>query len=279
MKHLLSDDLLTLRAVPVPYSFLGDSHAAVFDGLLFSDNLDQKRYVLSRATWQPYFRGSDLFTDGQFGERFTRSLLAARCLAQSEGEAKRFFPSIATGNVGEPQFENVGPLAPHERVLVMFCGNVDVRDLSHRLRDGADYDIGTHADLIGRLPTFESVGEIDRSHVIEALRECLNPIFLGLRTLRQIGFQKLFLHSLPPPGLLPQTWGKPVRLRYKITILANQLFAEFCAENDVAFLDIWDDVTTLGLRNMDYDLDDTHLNLASATVTMNRLEELLRART
>ena len=100
-------------------------------------------------------------------------------------------------------------------------------------------------------------------------------MFSGIRTLREIGFQRLFLHSLPPPGLLAATWGKPVRLRYKITILANQLFAEFCAENDVGFLDIWEDVTTDGLRNMDFDLDDTHLNLASATVTMNRLEQML----
>ncbi len=264
----------------MPFLFLGDSHAASFDGLLFADNGDPKRYVLSRAGWQPYFRGLDLFSNGQFGERFVQNLLAAKCLIKSEDASKKFFPPIPTGDTGGgPKFEYVGPRSAQDRVIVMFCGNVDVRDLSHRLTDGADYDIGIHADVIEQLPPFESSSKIDKSLVVEALRESLLPMFSGLKALRQIGFEKLFLHSLPPPGLLPSTWGKPVRLRYKITILANQLFAKFCAENDIAFLDIWDDVTTFGLRNMDYDLDDTHLNLAAATVTVNRLEAMLRKRT
>ena len=271
---------LQLRAVPPCYAFAGDSHAAIFEGLVFTERDEQgaERYLLSKGRWQSYFRAARFFPDGRFDEAFTRTLRDLRLIGLAKERALPIFSPLPTyAESGE--LERFAPAKPAERVLVICCGEVDARDATYAIGANTDIELERPYEPIEALPQFQAQRILSAAHAEAFVRDrYLEPLFAGLRALRDAGYERLFLYSLPPPAIADAPHFKPARLRYKMNVLFNRLFERFCRETGVGFLDIWDAVTVDGLRAQAFDLDGVHLNVPAAEIAVNRLHVHLQNR-
>lgn len=270
---------LKLAAAPASYAFVGDSHAAIFEGLIFTNDLAEtpvQRYLLTKGRWQSYFRAARFFREGCLDEWFTRTLRDLRFIGVSAQDALPMFPALPThSESGGEREERFAPAKPAERVLVVCCGEVDAREATHAIGDGSDVDLDPPYDLRG-LPEFVPARVFSEAEMREFIRaRYVEPLFDGLAALRTAGYSKLFLYALPPPTIAQLPHFKPARMRYKMSVLFNRMYEEFCRENGVRLLSIWDEVTADGLRSPLYDLDGVHLNLAAAEIAVNKLRMLL----
>lgn len=272
---------LKLLAVPSSYAFAGDSHAAIFEGLVFHNEGAQEpadRYLLTKGRWQSYFRAARFFRDERLDEWFTRTLRDLRFLRDATEDALPIFPPHRTHAQAGPAEERYAPAKPAQRVLVVSCGDVDCREATHAIGPGADIEIDPPYDPIEALPPFTALQIVSTEEIASIVRSrYLEPLFAGLRALRAAGYTKLFLYALPPPPVRDLPHFKPARLRYKMNVLFNRLYEEFCRESGVRLLSIWDEVTVNGLRDERYDLDSVHLNGAAAEIAVNKLHALLRS--
>jgi hypothetical protein len=274
----VSDVRLRFHGAPPAYTFIGDSHAGIFDGLIFADREVPDRFVMTKSRWQPYFRAAKFFAGGRFPERITRTFLDVNLItAAPAGEGWPIFTPITT------ESESGGELAeacrPRERarVCVFCCGDVDAREATHAVPHDADFPLEPDVPGLARLPRhairqFLPLGAVEQMLV----DRYLGPLFDGLAALREAGYTRLFLHSLPPPIDLDAPHKPPVLLRYKVSIAMNRLMERFCERTGIGFLSIWDAVTNDDLIAPRFDLDGVHLNLDAATVTVDRLDAAVR---
>lgn len=270
---------LKLAAAPNSYAFVGDSHAAIFEGLIFTGERTEapaQRYLLTKGRWQSYFRAARFFREGCLDEWFTRTLRDLRFIGVSTENVQPIFHALPThSESGGDREERFAPAKPAERVLVVCCGEVDAREATHAIGEGADIELETPYHLRA-LPEFTPQRVIPEREMRAFLRSrYVESLFAGLTALRTAGYSKLFLYALPPPAANDLPHFKPARLRYKMSLLFNRMYEEFCRESGVRFLSIWDDVTAQGVRDTRFDLDGVHLNLAAAEIAVNKLRALL----
>lgn len=270
---------LKLAAAPSSYAFVGDSHAAIFEGLIFTDSAASppaQRYLLTKGRWQSYFRAARFFREECLDEWFTRTLRDLRFIGASNDKALPIFCPLPThSESGGEREERFAPAKAAERVLVVCCGDVDAREATHVIGDGVDIALEQPYDLQA-LPEFPHDRVMSEAQVRELVRSrYLEPLFAGLAALRGAGYGKLFLYALPPPTVPDLPYFKPARLRYKMSVIFNRMYEAFCRESGVRFLSVWDEVTTDGVRDSRYDLDNVHLNLAAAEIAVNKLRSLL----
>ena len=57
----------------------------------------------------------------------------------------------------------------------------------------------------------------------------LEPLFTGLRALRDAGFSRLFVLGIAPPSLEMRENWKPMRLRYGTRLTLERIYKRFCA--------------------------------------------------
>jgi hypothetical protein len=163
------------------------------------------------------------------------------------------------------------------KVYVFCCGDVDAREAAHLIPHDADFPLDPPVPGLARLPRHEVHQFLPLAAVEEVLLErYLSPLFEGLTALREAGFTRLFLHSLPPPADHGTVRLPPLRLRYELTIAMNRLMERFCARTGIGFLDIWDAVTDGDVLDPRFDLDGVHLNLDAATISVDRLDAAVR---
>ncbi len=275
----MSGTRLRFHGAPPSYYFIGDSHAGIFDGLVFADNEDSDRFILTKSRWQPYFRAKNFFTDGRFPERITRTLLDTNMITSApDGEAHAIFTPIKTESESGGAVEEACRPRERDRVCVVCCGDIDAREATYVIPHDADFVLEPDVPGLARLPRYRVERFIPTAQIRAMLVErYFGPLFAGLRALRAAGFTRLFLHSLPPPIDLDNPMKPPVLLRYKTTITINRLFRSFCEESGIGFVSIWDAVTVDDVIDPRFDLDGVHLNVEAATVSVDRVDRAVRA--
>ena len=117
------------------------------------------------------------------------------------------------------------------------------------------------------------------------LEQRLAPFVDILRTLRR-SFPRLMLHGLPPRGrdddrAVRWSFGAPcaAAVRAKLTLAANRYLAAACAAIDVAFIDIYDQLSLDGYLRPEFDLDGLHIGRAATEVSLKAVTANLFDRT
>ncbi len=264
---------LRLAARPRVFKFLGDSHAARFDGLVFRDDADVTRYVITQAHNHYGFRASEFsYDDGTLNERLVRSLLTLNILRGTRENAVSAFGRFRTAR--EPLGWEFGlrlRASFRNELLVISCGEVDARDVIRRLpldaRIALPGPIGRFAD--DPPETREAVAFDELSAAIES--EYLQPLFRGLRTLRAAGIDNLFLLALPPPGSSDADYeahcgfASRRHVRYAVHRSINLLYERFSRDASIGFIDTWPIVTSNdGILRPEFGSDSVHLNRDAA---------------
>lgn len=258
---------------PTPIYMIGDSHCLVYRDLLFQEKKHYHRPFITKASYCSGLSASN-FTDehGHINPMIIQSMVK-ESLLDEKLTAFHLSKSPATHSVSIAAHQ-----ALNDPIIVFFCGDIDLRSVFLR-------QLGQRGDFIlpFEVPHLDTFEPIEMPQIIpfpllkDLALKSLTPLFEGLKHLKSSGFRKLYLHNLPPPTLDDKAFESingyvsPLLLRYKSTLLFNRLFEEFCQINDVAFLNIWDDVTIQNKLNPAYHLDHVHLNKDAAFIALNRL--------
>lgn len=273
---------LRLAAWPRAFKFIGDSHAARFDGLVFRD-ADETRYVVTQAHNHYGFRASEFMEgDGLLNDRLVRSLLTLNIIRGTRFDA---VPQLGTVRTSRPplgwEFGLRLRQSHRNELLVVSCGEIDARDVISRLPLDARIAM---TDPIGRFPDDppeEAEGIPQAALAEEIAGEYLAPLFRGLLTLQQIGISNLFLLALPPPGLSDDDYAGHCgfasrrHVRYAVHRTINALYEAFCREHKLGFIDTWPLVTSSdGVLLPDFGSDSVHLNRNAALAIVAELDRL-----
>jgi len=200
-----------LAAWPRAFKFIGDSHGARFDGLVFLDEGDPPRYVITQAHNHYGFRSTEFsYDDGTLNARLVSSLLTLNIL---RGTRENAIPALGRFRTArDPLGWEFGlrlRQSYRNELLVISCGEVDARDIIRRLPLDARIAMSRPMPVFPDDPPAgtETITEAELAEEIES--EYLTPLFRGMRTLVDIGIANLFLLALPPPDsttpIMPST--------------------------------------------------------------------------
>jgi hypothetical protein len=266
--------------------FVGDSHAARFDGLVLGD--DDGATAITQAHNHYGFRATEFsYDDGTLNDRLVRSLLTLNIVRGTRTNAIPELGRFRTAR--EPLGWEFGLRVREsfrEDVVAISCGEVDARDVIRRL------PLDARVEVPGALPAFDDDPPADAAAVPfaaladEIEREYLAPLFRGLRTLRAIGLPNLYVLSLPPPGHSDADYeahcgfASRRHVRYAVHRTIDLLLERFCDANAIGFLDSWPLVTGPdGALAPAYGSDSVHLNRDAAVRIAAALAERTRGAT
>jgi hypothetical protein len=240
-----------------------------------------------------------------FGTKFHIPVMRA---CESLDSSGRINPKIVTALVGfqalrlnrewwdEPIIDEslIGPnifaesFRPNKYLIndpVLFSvGDLDARDILGAVPSDLDITHTFEPKLLANIPTFIPTGHI-LGQVEERLLKNLQPLFICLQHLQNIGFSNLALHSISPPTVDDDVSYKTLGFfsraltRYKVRLLVNQFYALFCQSNNIHFIDRWNDLTDEGGRVLPDCLmpDGLHVHYEYVRPSLAKLYECMRA--
>lgn len=226
------------RAVPI--YFIGDSHTLVHNHLLYTKN---GTHYITESHYVHGLYAREFCVDGKIAESVTAPLAGLLALTD-DGWRLRW----------------------KDVTLVVQCGDLDARRTA--------IDLGAEAGLVLPFAPQERVSgtrPVPYALVENQARKSLEPLFLGLEQLRDMGFERLAVAAIPPP-MHEDEWrrhqkpGPSEALRYAVVRTYNHVLRELAAAHNVRFLDYWPLVTVDGRREPRFDLDGVHLNLEAAAL-------------
>jgi hypothetical protein len=168
-------------------------------------------------------------------------------------------------------------------VVVLCTGALDAAWILSELGPGADF----HLDD----PRFEAAAFDPQPHtrvpydaVLDLCKTRLAPLGLALRSLVDVGFDRMYVRNVHPPTLDDVQYFRMRRVlssavqRYKVTILVNRVLRQIALDAGARFLDTWDETTRGGLVRPEHIYDADHLNRAAAEIAIRKLLADLIAR-
>lgn len=263
---------------PAPLYFLGDSQCLVFSHLLFAAEYQGRTQMLiTQARYCPGLKASNFsLAQDRLHEGILRALLSDS-LIDRENKALYQYQS--------PHASILSLLAGRVRaapVLVFFCGSGDLvgnflRQLGHRY----DFYFPCEETELAAFPPHSAQQVFPLETARRYLQDLCQPLFRGLRQLKAMGFEHLFLHELvpqtPDDALFSQVYGYncPARIRTKALLLFNQILAEGAQAAGIGWISIWEQVTINHRLRPEYALDGIHLNKTAAFLSVETLWQIL----
>lgn len=268
-------------ASATPITFIGDSHTLAYADLIFRGPGDQT--YLTRSNYcRGITAGAFLDAEGSLNADVAGALLAAGML---EGTPSGL---IARHRATDLHSVQVGIAMQRPRsapALVFSVGDIDCK--FGFIREFADADFAlppAYGFEATALPAHASGGNVPFALALGFVKKLVAPYFRGLVALARLGFTNVFLHALPPQTADDAAFARingfsaPARLRYKATVLFNAVLHEFVRDYpEFRLVDTWDRVTTSGIVDPGFHLDDSHLNRrGAALVVADVVHELAR---
>jgi hypothetical protein len=257
---------------------LGESHCIVFTDRIFQETRYLHETFITRCMFLPGISSHDFADDGH--RRVLAALWAEHLVIVDPRAAAQ--PPTALHTARVLHIPSVASNQPRGvPVLMIFAGEIALRSIFLRKLGNTDFEVPFETPGLEALPPAADSTNTPFSMVLDLATQVLSPLFNGLVLLRDMGFTSLYLHSIPPPTLDDEEFEKihgfasPVRLRYKSTMLFNRVLKDTCAQYNIRFLDIWDDVTVDNLLDEQFAIDGVHLNSKAAYITLQKLMESL----
>jgi hypothetical protein len=266
-----------------PVTFIGDSHTLAYADRVFRDAAGE--LVVTRSN---YCRGitASAFVDaaGNLNADVVQALLAA-------GYVERLPTGLtARHRASDLHSVQVGIAMQRPRtspILVFSIGDLDLKFGFIKEFATSDFELpASYGFDPTPFPTDAVRERVPFALAASFVRRLLAPYFRGLVLLARLGFEHLCLHALPPQALDDDAFERingfraPARLRYKATRLFNAVLREFVRDYpEFGFVDTWERVTTNGVVDAAFHLDDSHLNRRGALLAVEDVLADLARRT
>lgn len=261
-----------MRAPAAVHVVAGYSQAGRFDGIVVEGAGGP---IVIKARWQPMARAAMFYEKGRISEWLTRVLLEMRQLRRTDTQKPTpFYLSWdPLHNVAMPAYYE--PRNAERLVLLLYLGEPDLFHVAHALYPRYDFALDPQTPGLTNPPDDEWTELLDTEIVRGMIRLQFEPLFKALLTLREAGFPNVFLHEVPPPAIERKVYW-PYWLRFKLTVLANEIFVEFAESYGIGFISVWDEVTQNGMRDPRYDEGDgVHLNQAAAMLSIAQMHAMM----
>ena len=252
---------------PTPIYVLGDSHVLGFKDLFFRDTYTGGDYYTVSRYYSGFAAGG-VSSGGALVPAFVKALEYEGLLKEGRAAHLRVGPmdlavAYASGSAQVP------PL------IIVCCGDIDLRGHFFQY-------IKEECDLILPFETpYPATGKppLPYDVALQLVRERLEPLVAGLKTLHDLGLVRTYLHTVAPPTLNAELFRQvhgfdcPAATRYKAAVMYNQFLTRRCKELGVPVLDVWPEVTRDGYLRPEYELDGVHLAREANLISLRALVE------
>ena len=268
---------------PRPIYVAGDSQSLIYgDRVWFEARHDC--YVGRSVYCGGLYAGSLAAADGTLDEAVVTAFRGARLLSLvgDELHASHVSPDPHVFSLAQADGRPVV-----EPPLAFTVGQLDLQRLARHL-PGDDVElppgVGERFDVLpeGRSSDDDACPAAELLASIEAQ---FDGFRFGARRLRQLGFQRIAVVSIPPPsaddalmrairamiGLPDNPRRHHKRLRYKLVLALNYALARLCDEEGLDFIDRWPEQTVRGVVRPGVLTDGIHLSGEAADQTVRRL--------
>jgi hypothetical protein len=159
-------------------------------------------------------------------------------------------------------------------VILIIAGDIDLRGKIYHL-------VTEDTDVI--LPDEIPYARVPNSRIIPIdlvkaeIQDIVDSLVRGAAELQSKYGARVFIHGVNPPTLDEERFANinEYRMiaskRYKLSWLFNRLLEAECAENGIAYFDIWQDTTKDGYLRPEYELDGVHLAPEAVAFTLKHL--------
>ena len=264
---------VTLLGTPSPIYVIGESHTLIFRNLLFRASGGEQLFQ-TRIRYLPHVLAQN-FCDPAVRAYHQDLLEAFRAEELLRADLSPAHHSLDGATISGAWMEKRAIVAP---ALVLCIGDLDIH---HLLTQFADYDF--------ELPDDVHYG-VDRARrpvayatIRGQMEKLLSPFTEGLRLLRAFGFTRMMVHCVPPrtpDDAATLRWTKVHKsVRAKLTVIANQILARECAAIGIPFIDVWPELCKDGYLLPEFDLDGTHLTVAAAQISLDKIVASLHQHT
>lgn len=251
---------------PTPLYVLGDRHALSFADLAFEERQILRQRFICQSHWISEFeRATQELTalDAQSLFPAVQRVLRLQHLLDSEGQASHLAHSAQA-----QLFEQARERGRSDPLLIFCLG-----------------DRALHSELVTFLATESQRPEsqhIDSHNSLPAKGQALlehisQPFVSVLQQLQGLGFERLFIQALPPPGLDEEAYSTEygskasTALRYWAVRCFNQYWAQLCQSLGLGFLENWEPLLQDGRRKAHYALNALQLNPAGCLLSLQAL--------
>ncbi|HUZ50364.1 MAG TPA: SGNH/GDSL hydrolase family protein [Candidatus Dormibacteraeota bacterium] len=272
-------DFVLADPAPETINFIGDSQLRLLGGRLFVDPLKPDRRIITQARWRPYFRASTFFYDGRFDEHMTRVFWDLKCTVRARDNLTDLFTPLTLRIFNDATEELY--FRPSETMpsTVISCGGVDSWDIEQELYPDFSFEVEDPPALFDALPAYQAPTQLGYGEVRARIEARIEPLFTGLRALRDAGFSRLYVLGMPPPSLEMREHWKPVRMRYATRLTLERIYKRFCATEGIGFIPIWDLLSTSdGLRDQSLFRDAEHFDLKALPRLIGRVDTIVHER-
>ncbi|MCU6497098.1 hypothetical protein LPN04_04735 [Rugamonas sp. A1-17] len=264
---------VTLLGTPSPIYLIGESHTLIFRNLLFRAGAAEQLFQ-TRVRYLPHVLAQN-FCDPAVRAYHQHLLDAFRAEELLRPDLTPAHYSLDGASISGAWMEKRAIVAP---ALVLCIGDLDIH---HLLGQFADYDFELPDDV--HYGVDRAKRPVAYATIRAQMEKLLSPFTEGLRLLRAVGFTRMMVHCIPPRTVddaATLRWTKVHKsVRAKLTVIANQFLARECAAIGVPFIDVWPEMCKDGYLLPEFDLDGTHLTLAAAQVSLDKIVASLERHT
>jgi hypothetical protein len=265
-------------ARPLPVYFVGDSLTTVFADRVYERAGDPRRY-LARTKYVNGITAAGLAgEDGALHPGVLTALLGDCVIVEEDGALRALHRAesrhwrYAAATMGRPR---------SSPVVVLMAGSLDIAQTLEEIGPDADFEVPP-AFRAHPAPARGPRRIVDAAGVLERIERRAQGLERGLRALRALGLDELFVHSLAPTNADDEAFAKvfgvpcPAELRYKVGLVLNERLRAACERAGVPFLDLWPQTTEGPWLRREHVLDGAHFNDRAALLTMARVLETVR---
>lgn len=246
---------------------LGESHCLPFRNVLYQPTSPGDIF-LARIRFMQIFAANFVNETGLHPD-IVKALQAEQVL-DDQGAAMHLTKDRLTHRAAE-----VSDVPVSEPTIVLFGGDLDVFEILRQIGNGFDFELPDDPGY----GVNQNLTPMPYSMLQSLVTRLFQPFFGACKYLKEIGFRKVMVHTLPPrirdagklvlPGT-PQT-------RAKLTVMANRVIQSSCAELKLPCIDIWDSITDDGWLRPSLCLKDgVHLSRATALLSMQQIIEKMQ---
>jgi hypothetical protein len=243
-----------------PVYFIGDSRVVPFRNAVYVSPYTARAYAL-RAVSLRSLHAADLYSPETGISAALMGTLATDLAVTANDEGTRWQATASDH-----------PPGPSTAPLVLFCGPYDM----HRVLDelGPDADVVPWDSRSQRYAATRSASRLVRADEIsQRIDEIMQPLALGIRALRAIGFDRLFVHGAYRPcdiERVRERYGTMVSFRryrlsalFKVLILLDDALRRIALESSSRYIAGPADAD--GLLADEFTSDDVHYSARGAS--------------
>ncbi len=252
-----------------PIHLIGESHTVAFNNLIFKATNSNDAFIC-RSKFIPLIPANKYGSETSVNADFLKALISEGLIAE------KFMRPYYQHLIDAVAFYQSMPLiAPP---IVFFFGDTELQSFLTQFGSNFDFELPDDS-LYGMDSEKDPIPyTIIRNH----LEQLISPAIAVLRQLKNVGFTRLMVHSLPPRSIDDKAASKWIhgiiissQIRSKLAVLINRYLESACKDIEIGFINTWLETSQDGYIKSEFELDGLHVNKRAAVISLEKIADYL----